>query len=171
MLESAAHARTFALAAHGGQRYGDHPYSFHLDAVAAVLAPYGEEAQVVGYLHDVIEDTATTRADVERQFGGRVAALVSLVTDEAGANRKERKAKTNAKLAGVGPEQSLALIVKAADRLANLRASAEGGAGSKLGMYRGEHPAFRQAAFRPGLCDELWAEMGRILGTPTPEKI
>jgi hypothetical protein len=30
-------------------------------------------------------------------------------------------------------------------------------------MYRREHPAFREAAYRPGLCDELWREMDRIL--------
>jgi len=29
----------------------------------------------------------------------------------------------------------------------------------KLAMYRGECPDFRAAAFRPGLCDELWCEI------------
>ncbi len=57
----------------------------------------------------------------------------------------------------------MALEVKAADRLANLRMSAGSGSDSKLDMYRREHTAFRQAAYRPGLCDELWQEMDRIL--------
>lgn len=59
----------------------------------------------------------------------------------------------------------LALIVKAADRLANLRESARGRSGSKLDMYRQEHPAFRAAAYRPGLCDGLWEEIERLLAT------
>lgn len=163
MNELVARAREFAVAAHGEQRYGEQPYSVHLDAVVELLAPFGEQAQVVGYLHDVVEDTTVSLEAVRREFGDRVAACVAIVTDEPGANRRERKAKTNAKLTAVSNEDALALVVKAADRLSNLRASAGGDSDSKLGMYRREHPAFREAAYRPGLCDELWAEMDRIL--------
>jgi hypothetical protein len=61
--------------------------------------------------------------------------------------------------------------VKACDRLANLRQSARGARGSKLDMYRAEHPAFRDAAYRPRLCDELWAEMDRVLAqVPSPHR-
>lgn len=35
-----------------------------------------------------------------------------------------------------------------------------------MAMDRREHPAFRAAAYRPGLCDELWPEMDRILEVP-----
>jgi guanosine-3',5'-bis(diphosphate) 3'-pyrophosphohydrolase len=91
-------ARIFAIAAHAEQKYGHHPYSFHLDAVAALASPYGEEAVVVAYLHDTAEDTQITIAEVESKFGSKVAACVSLLTDEPGANRKERKAKAYAKL-------------------------------------------------------------------------
>jgi (p)ppGpp synthase/HD superfamily hydrolase len=156
-------ARTFAIEAHGSQRYGNHPYAYHLDAVASILAPLGEEAQIVGYLHDVLEDTSTSIEELREVFGERIANCVSLVSDEPGSNRKERKLKTNKKLAQVTNEDRLALLVKAADRLANLRMSALGDAGSKLEMYRKEHPAFRQAAHRLGLCDELWYEMDEIL--------
>jgi hypothetical protein len=165
MSEAVSRAREFAVAAHGDQLYGDKPYAVHLDAVAELLAPNGELAQVIGYLHDVVEDTAVSLDGVRREFGDMVAACVALVTDEPGANRRERKAKTNAKLAAVSGKDVLALVVKAADRLANLRASVSGGSESKLGMYRREQPAFRAAAYRPGLCDELWREMDRILGS------
>ena len=163
MSDLIADARTFAIQAHGDQRYGDHPYAFHLDAVAELLAPFGEEAQIAGYLHDIVEDTETSIDEVREQFGEKVAACVTLVTDESGFNRRERKAKTNAKLSIVGPDNSLALVVKAADRLANIRESARGGDGSKLGMYRREHAAFKQAAYRPNLCDEFWNEMDQLL--------
>lgn len=45
-------------------------------------------------------------------------------------------------------------------------ASAAGGAESKLEMYRREHPAFRQAAYRAVLCGAWWDEMDRILQIP-----
>jgi (p)ppGpp synthase/HD superfamily hydrolase len=163
MLGIVGRARAFALAAHCDQRYGDHPYSFHLDAVAQLLVPYGEDAQAVGYLHDVVEDTAVTLEHVRDQFGDRIADCVALFTDEPGETRRERKARTYAKLARVDGLERLALIVKAADRLANLRMSARGGSGSKLEMYRLEHADFRRAAFRDGLCNEFWAEMEQIL--------
>ena len=168
--DAASRARAFALEAHGGQRYGDQPYAVHLDAVAGLLVPYGETARAVGYLHDVVEDTGVTLERVRAEFGDLVADCVALVTDQPGAERSERKAKTNAKLAAVEGERRLALVVKAADRLANLRASAAaGGRGEKLAMYRREHPAFRAAAYRPGLCDELWAEIERILSSRAGE--
>ena len=161
--ELIARARAFALQAHGGQRYGERPYSYHLDAVAALLGPYGEAAQVVGYLHDVVEDTPVPLERVRETFGDHVAECVALVTDEPGESRSEKKARTNAKLSKVWGDARLALVVKAADRLANLRASAQDGGASKLEMYRREHPAFREAAFRSGLCDDLWAEIEQIL--------
>jgi (p)ppGpp synthase/HD superfamily hydrolase len=164
-----ARARAFAIEAHGTQRYGDRPYVAHLDAVADLLRPFSVDAQVVGYLHDVVEDTPVPLDRVRERFGEVVANCVELVTDQPGTNRRERKAATNAKLAKVSGALQLALIVKAADRLANLRESARSagsaaaGGGSKLEMYRREHGAFRAAAFRPGLCDDLWAEIDQIL--------
>jgi (p)ppGpp synthase/HD superfamily hydrolase len=53
-------AKEFAIKHHGEQKYGDRPYSFHLDQVVSYLVPYGETAQVIGYLHDVVEDTDVT---------------------------------------------------------------------------------------------------------------
>ena len=57
-------ARAFALTAHGSQMYGDRPYAFHLEAVVSLLSGYGTDAQIVGYLHDVIEDTRVTEDEV-----------------------------------------------------------------------------------------------------------
>ena len=166
MGDVVARAREFAVAAHGDQRYGDLPYSAHLDAVAALFARFGDHGDVVAFPPRGFADLSRPNPALQREFGDRVAAWVSLVTDQSGANRRERKARTNAKLAAVSGEDAVALVVKAADRLANLRASAGGGAGSKLDMYRREHPAFRAAAYRPGLCDGLWREMDSILGSP-----
>jgi (p)ppGpp synthase/HD superfamily hydrolase len=156
-------ARAFAVAAHGDQAYGEHPYVFHLDAVAAIAAPFGEAAVVAAYLHDTVEDTQASLQEITEQFGPEIAACVALLTDEPGENRKERKGKTYAKLAQVTGPLELALIVKAADRLANVRACVKERNERLLQVYRGEHPVFRQSAFRPGLCDALWSELDELL--------
>ncbi len=156
-------ARTFAIAAHGDQKYGEHPYSYHLDAVVALLVPYGEPAITIGYLHDVVEDTSVPLDNIRTQFGDMVADSVKLLTDEPGADRAARKALSHAKLAKVAGKQELALIVKAADRLANLRMGVSNQSTAKLKMYAGEHPAFRKATYRPGLCEDLWLEIDRIM--------
>lgn len=100
-------ARDFSIAAHGDQRYGVNPYSVHLDAVTEIVSPYGEDAQVIAYLHDVVEDTPVKIDVIREQFGDKIAACVSLLTDEPGVNRKERKARTNAKLQAVSTEMNL----------------------------------------------------------------
>jgi guanosine-3',5'-bis(diphosphate) 3'-pyrophosphohydrolase len=156
-------ARTFAIAAHGEQKYGDHPYVFHLDAVAAIAKPFGEDAMVVAYLHDTVEDTQATLSEIQLQFGSQVAACVSLLTDEPGANRKERKAKTYAKLALVQGPNELALIVKTADRLANVRASVADRKQSMWTLYQSEHAVFKKSAYRAGQCDVLWTELDGLL--------
>lgn len=166
-------AREFAVNAHGDQRYGAHPYAHHLDTVAHLLQPYGEPAQVIGFLHDVVEDTPVTLEHIRADFGDLVRDCVGLLTDEPGRDRAEKKERTQAKLADVDAHspRHLALIVKAADRHANLRQSAagvrEGDAASprKLERYRQEHPAFRAAVYREGLCENLWEEIEAIIST------
>lgn len=160
MLEK---ARSFALAAHGAQMYGSRPYAFHLDAVARLLAPWGAEAQVIAYLHDVVEDTPVSEGEISQHFGALVADCVSLLTDPPGKLRAERKARAYAKLAGVSGAGELALVVKTADRLANVRCCLIDDRRALHEVYRGEHAAFRAAAYRPGLCDALWAELDTLL--------
>lgn len=155
-------AREFAIEAHGNQQYGAHPYRVHLDAVAELAGEYGETAQVVAYLHDVVEDTPVELEAIAAAFGQRVADCVSILTDEPGENRQERKRKTYSRMAQVSGDLELALIVKAADRLANMRACVADGNDELLAVYKQEHPAFEKAAYRQDLCFGLWYEMDRI---------
>jgi len=146
----------FATKAHGGQTYGtNEPYTAHLATVAGIVA--GDEvAEIVAWLHDAVEDTPATLRGIETHFGLFVAECVALLTDEPGINRKERKTKSHAKLARVQLQHYTALRVKAADRVANVEACVAKGNTSMLSMYRREQEAFKVAAYRSGLCDDLW---------------
>ncbi|WP_198422245.1 HD domain-containing protein [Gimesia chilikensis] len=156
-------ARDFSLKAHADQQYGDQPYAHHLDAVVTLLDEHGPQAQVIGYLHDVVEDTDFTCEDIETRFGKLVADAVAILTDEPGKNRKERKQKTYEKMSQVTGDLQIALIVKTADRLANVQASLETDRKDKLKMYQKEHPAFKTAVYRPELCDALWEKLDAAL--------
>lgn len=157
-------AREFAIRAHGSQLYDGKPYvDTHLDAVAAIGRRYGSDVEDVCYLHDVAEDTDFTISDIVTVFGVKKGECVVICTDEDGVNRRARKAKTNAKLAAVTEEFYDALIAKACDRLANVRHSDTTKNRRKMKMYVDEHAEFKRAAYRPGLCDELWDEMDAIL--------
>ena len=158
-------ARIYAVNAHGAQKYGEHPYSFHLDKVVNHLSRFGEEAQVIGYLHDVVEDTNVSLGEISIEFGGFISECIGILTDEPGDNRKERKIKTYAKMAKVTGRLELSLIVKAADRLANIEQCANDCNDRMLSVYFSEHMVFRQSAYRVGLCDELWISIDAVFSS------
>ena len=158
-------ARDYAIAAHGEQKYGDKPYIHHLEAVVKILEPYGNGAKLIGYLHDVAEDTHISIKEIEKEFGPFVAACVAMLSDEPGANRKERKSKTYEKMSKVAGKEELALVVKAADRLANIEACISDKNMSLLSMYQNEHEAFSKAVYRQGLCDDIWKRINKSIAT------
>lgn len=167
-VEDAPDPREFAVAAHGDQLYGERPYVAHLDAVAEIVRTVDEssDASTVAYLHDVVEDTSVTLMEIYETFGPRVATAVLLLTDPEGPNRRARKAELHRRLATLdptGPAERLALLVKAADRLSNVSSSLDEGKDGLLKMYRKEHDDFRRATFRPGLCDDLWAQIDDVM--------
>lgn len=71
------------------------PYINHLAEVANLLAEATEGNDLVllqgGFLHDTVEDTDTTPADLARLFGQDVADLVVEVTDDKSLPQKDRK--------------------------------------------------------------------------------
>jgi len=75
-----AEAVAWAVELHGSQvRKGTRiPYLTHLLAVSALLSEHGgeEDDAIAGLLHDAIEDTDATAADIEQRFGPKVAAIV-----------------------------------------------------------------------------------------------
>lgn len=72
------------------------PYVSHLAGVTATLARHGFDAEVqaAGALHDTLEDTKITHAELVAHFGTRVADLVQLVSEEdRSLSWEERKAR------------------------------------------------------------------------------
>ena len=158
-------ARAFALAAHGDQRYGTRPYADHLDAVVATLLRFRSDEEEVlvcaGFLHDVLEDTTTTPAQLEQEFGFRVTELVAAVTASPAPTRRERNRDTWPKVI----ETEGAVRLKLADRIANVEACWETRE-RRLFMYQHEYMAFRAALWAGdgGAERPMWDALDALLG-------
>lgn len=120
-------AYRFAAEAHSGQkRSSGEPYVTHPLAVAAIIAEMKLDvpAVVTGLLHDTVEDTIATLADIRTEFGPEVAALVDGVTKisrlEAGT-LEAAQADTVRKMLVASAEDIRVLMIKLADRAHNLR--------------------------------------------------
>jgi (p)ppGpp synthase/HD superfamily hydrolase len=183
LINAIVSAREFAMRAHGTQKYGELPYVVHLDEVAEIAlqailrldrdmtVDLASIASIVtvAYVHDVLEDTGVSLDSINARFGDPVGMCAELLSDPTGKNRKERKEALHARLSELNVLNRVGqtvLLVKASDRLANLRRSVglDGGVGNPglLKTYRSEAPAFRQAAYRFGLCDAVWGEIDKI---------
>jgi (p)ppGpp synthase/HD superfamily hydrolase len=120
-------ALCYAAACHGGQvrRGCDVPYFEHVVAVGWILdrAGFDEDVVIAGLLHDVVEDTHATLAEVEQRFGAVVAGLVGfcseIKTDDQGRKRPWIDRKRD-HLAAVPAAPVGARAVILADKLHNL---------------------------------------------------
>jgi GTP pyrophosphokinase len=119
-------AWSFSAAMHEGQtRRSGEPYLSHPASVAWLLADLRLDptSVVVGLLHDVLEDTLTTREELERAFGTEVAELVDGVTKigrHAYVRRDEAQAETFRKMILASARDIRVVLVKLADRLHNM---------------------------------------------------
>ena len=120
-------AYVLAMQAHGKQtRENGDPYITHPLAVADILAGYRLDTAsiITALLHDVIEDTSVTRAEIERRFGPVVGGLVDGVTKltrlELQSDRT-KQAENFRKLVLAMSKDIRVLLVKLADRLHNMR--------------------------------------------------
>jgi hypothetical protein len=151
-----------ARRAHAGKFWNNgQPYEVHLERVAScvrLMCPGDLDMEIAAWLHDSVEDTTMTLDQIEDGFGSRVRMLVWAVTDELGKNLAERHIKTYPKIRNVQG----AIYLKLADRLVNVRASAED-RGGYFDMYRKEHPEFRAALYTPGVAEDWWAELDDLL--------
>ena len=126
-LDLLARAYRFSAASHQGQqRASGEPYLSHPLEVAHLLVDFKMDVTTVtaGLLHDVLEDTGTTKEDLEREFGREIADLVDGVTKIgklAFSSREERQAENFRKMLVAMARDLRVLMIKLADRLHNMR--------------------------------------------------
>ena len=125
--ELLARAYRFSEKAHAGQtrRNGD-PYVTHCVEVAKILADLQLDSVTVasGLIHDVVEDTAFSVEDVEREFGREIAQIVDGLTKIGHLpmlSREERQVESYRKLLLSVAKDARVILVKLADRLHNMR--------------------------------------------------
>lgn len=118
ITETHDRAFQFARARHIFDRYDGGPYEAHLLRVESILAQYGfsdARWRAAALLHDVVEDTGTTRGEVETLFGENVANLVWAVTG-VGPDRKANQRDIARKVLLL----PTAAPIKVADRIDNV---------------------------------------------------
>ncbi|HEU0149667.1 MAG TPA: bifunctional (p)ppGpp synthetase/guanosine-3',5'-bis(diphosphate) 3'-pyrophosphohydrolase [Bradyrhizobium sp.] len=120
-------AYVYAMKAHGSQtRASGDPYFTHPLEVAAILTDLKlDDATIVAaLLHDTIEDTEATRAEIDQIFGHEIGALVEGLTKLKRlelVSREAKQAENLRKLLLAIADDVRVLLVKLADRLHNMR--------------------------------------------------
>jgi guanosine-3',5'-bis(diphosphate) 3'-pyrophosphohydrolase len=150
-------AYVLAMQAHGQQtRENGDPYITHPLAVADILAGYRLDTAsiVTALLHDVIEDTPVTLAELERRFGPAIGGLVDGVTKltrlELQSDRT-KQAENFRKLVLAMSKDIRVLLVKLADRLHNMRT-----------LHYVQNPERRQRIARETM--EIYAPLAERIG-------
>jgi GTP pyrophosphokinase/guanosine-3',5'-bis(diphosphate) 3'-pyrophosphohydrolase len=142
---------------HGSQtRASGDPYFAHPIEVAGILTDYKLDTAtiVTALLHDVIEDTPVTRADIAEMFGEEIAELVEGVTklSRLELNHEHiRQAENLRKFILAISRDVRVLMVKLADRLHNMRT---------LGFIK--NPDKRERIARETL--DIYAPLARSIG-------
>jgi GTP diphosphokinase / guanosine-3',5'-bis(diphosphate) 3'-diphosphatase len=118
-------AAAFAAHKHRDQRRKDAnatPYINHPLALARILIAEGDVTDAAtiaaALLHDTIEDTETSPAELDREFGAEIRSIVEEVTDDKALPKADRKRLQVEHAAHISHK---AKLVKLADKIANLR--------------------------------------------------
>ncbi|OHV20562.1 bifunctional (p)ppGpp synthetase/guanosine-3',5'-bis(diphosphate) 3'-pyrophosphohydrolase [Rhizobium sp. RMa-01] len=120
-------AYVYAMQKHGQQkRASGDPYISHPLEVAAILTDMhlDESTIAVALLHDTIEDTTATRAEIDELFGEDIGRLVEGLTKIKKLDlvtKKAKQAENLRKLLLAISDDVRVLLVKLADRLHNMR--------------------------------------------------
>ncbi|MGV3705961.1 MAG: RelA/SpoT family protein [Arcticibacter sp.] len=108
------------------RRKSGEPYIYHPIAVAQIAAQeigLGTTSIVCALLHDVVEDTAITLEDIEREFGKKVAKIIDGLTKISGVfdYNSSLQAENFRKMLLTLADDVRVILIKLADRLHNMR--------------------------------------------------
>ncbi|MFZ9627774.1 MAG: RelA/SpoT family protein [Ilumatobacteraceae bacterium] len=168
-----------------GESYINHPL-----AVARIVADLGldETSLAAALLHDAVEDTEITLADVEAGFGAEVAQIVDGVTklERLQFDSKEaQQAATMRKMLVAMARDLRVLIIKLADRLHNMRTIAAMPAEKQQRIAHETLEIYAPLAHRLGMQElkqqledlsfaslypKRYAELDHLVATRTPER-
>ena len=175
-LPTAWGALKFASARHAGQcRDIDHaPFIVHPIEVGSLLHRDGQPDEVIaaGLLHDLLEKTQTTGAELQRRFVASIAGLVESVSDDPSIHDYEsRKRELRDRIAHAG---SYTVAIFTADKISKVRELAllptssldESTTRSKLAHYRASLKMLRSVAGDSDLVALLDAELDRVSHNP-----
>lgn len=136
-------AKTFARRQHEGQADKlNVPYFHHVEDVAKRVAHLGPVVEAIAWLHDVVEDTATSLEEIEERFGSTVRSGVDAMTKR----KSERYFEDYLPRLQANPD---AVAVKIADALHNW---------SKAHLLRDVDP--RQTAYFEGKYERVLKVLG-----------
>ena len=157
-------AYLFGAEAHEGQvRSSGEPYIFHPIEVARILAEMhlDHHSLVAAMLHDVIEDTDSSKKQIAKQFGKDVANLVdgvSKIDRMQFTSREEAQAENFRKMLMAMARDIRVILVKLADRIHNMRTIGHLGRDKQRFIARQTLDIYAPIAKRLGLhqwCQEL----------------
>ena len=123
-------AYEMARTAHSGQKRKDgSPYVTHVVAASEIAVEMGldEDSVIAALLHDVIEDTSLTHADIAKQFGNAVADIVEGVTKLTRVqytSKEDEQMENLRKMLMAMAKDLRVILIKIADRLHNMRTMA-----------------------------------------------
>lgn len=127
-VEVIERAFTLARIAHAGvRRRSGEPYILHPIAVAQIVCSemgLGSTSIVCALLHDVVEDTDYTTADIRKRFGDKVATIVeglTKVSSDRFSPGSSTQTESLRKILLVMSEDARVMLIKIADRLHNMR--------------------------------------------------
>ncbi|MCA3575347.1 MAG: bifunctional (p)ppGpp synthetase/guanosine-3',5'-bis(diphosphate) 3'-pyrophosphohydrolase [Aestuariivirga sp.] len=157
-----AKAYVFAAERHTRQRrkgVNEEPYMNHLVEVAALVAEATEgkdpNLTAAAVLHDTIEDTPTSHAELEQAFNRDVADLVADVTDDKSLAKADRKA---LQVSNAPKKSSRAKIIKIADKTSNLRSLLNSPPGDWSDARRSEYLAWARQVVAGARGVNAWLE-------------
>jgi guanosine-3',5'-bis(diphosphate) 3'-pyrophosphohydrolase len=123
MIEKLVDSILFAAKSHAGQlrKDGKTPYINHPLEVMHLLLHTGKisdsDILIAAVLHDVIEDTNVTAAEIAERFGEHVSKIVLELTDDKTLSKEERKKQ---QLFSAGQLSDAARLVRICDKICNV---------------------------------------------------
>lgn len=167
--------KTFVKNKHGDQKYGGFPYTVHLALVEKTLIDFGftPESDLIArklllsaWLHDAIEDTSATFAQIQKKYGTDIAHLVDSVTKVPKNPNLSKDLRTLKTMQKITQQHPLGPVLKLADRIANMSFGLKY-EGRILPKYYGEWPSFKSTLYQdlgdPRI-EAMWAHAGNLLG-------